>query len=409
MAYTTPNDTSSVVASYWSKKLQEEYMKRLTGQHVSRMNLQAVLKDGDTFKKSYLDLSNDELDVYTPGTDMPVESFTTTNENLSVNLAYGDARKFDDFETVQEGFDVAAAVAPKDAERLANRMDIAILSEIANANQTIDNGVLSGSASDSVGISATTSNVVSIFSMATRKFEEVDVTDPNKKAVISPKFADVIQQYTAGRDTQLGDTRLLDGSMGQFMGYDLYVSNQLMGVAVLAMATQPTANDTVTIDSVTFTFVSPIGTTAGNVLIGADVDTTRASLRALIVAPGTTAADRVGFATTTTSYKKLTNRIVSATNDNSANTLTIKYAGRSALVVSETLTDATDTWTSNKTTCDQFFSAGTPVDVVTQIAPMVEITRVPLQFGNYVKRGMLYGKKTFRDGTFRQVNVRVLA
>lgn len=409
MSYTTPNDTSSVVAAYWAKELQEEYMKRLTGQHVSRMNLQAVLKDGDTFKKSYLDLSNEELDVYTPGTDMPVETFTTTNENLSVNLAYGDARKFDDFESVQEGFDVAAAVAPKDADRLANRMDIAVLSEIANANQTIDNGILSGSTADNVGITVSTSNVVSIFSMATRKFEEVDVTDPRKKAIISPKFADVIQQYTAGRDTKLGDERLLDGSMGQFMGYDLYVSNQLLGEAVLSMATQPTANDTVTIDSVTFTFVSPIGTTPGNVLIGANVDTTRASLAALLAAPGTTAADRVGFTTTSTSYKKLTNRIISATNSNSADTLTVKYAGRSALVVSETLTDATDTWTSTKTTCDCFFSAGEPVDLVTQIAPKVEITRVPLQFGNYVKRGMLFGKKTFRDGTFREINVRVLA
>ena len=70
-----------------------------------------------------------------------------------------------------------------------------------------------------------------------------------------------------------------------YMGYDFHVSNQLTSTAVLALATNPTAGDTVTIAGQAFTFVSPIGTTAGNVLIGASADATRANLAALVNAP----------------------------------------------------------------------------------------------------------------------------
>jgi len=409
MAFPDLNNLTSITAEYWALALQEEYMKRLTGQHVSRMTLESKLSDGDTFNKSYLDASNDELDVYTPGTDLTVETVTPTNEQLLINKKYGNAREWDDFETVQAAFSIADEMAPKDAQRIANRMDVDILGEISNANSTLDNGVLSGSSSDGVGIDVTVSNVVQIFSHVTRLFEENDVQDPNKKAIISPKFADVLQQYTAGRDTALGDQRLLDGSMGRFMGYDIYVSNQVLSSATLSIATTPTDGDTVVFDGITMTFKNTLGSTAGNVAIAGSADAARVNLGELIAAPGTTDAGQVAFATTSSSYKKLTNRVVSVTDDASADTMVVVYKGRSALAVSETLTDATDAWTANKTLASCTFCAGTPTDVVTQDVPSVEITRADLRFSNYVKRGLLYGLKTFREGTFRQVKVDVLA
>lgn len=66
---------------------------------------------------------------------------------------------------------------------------------------------------------------------------------------------------------------------------EVYVSGCLTTSRVLDLATQPTANDTVVIKGQTFTFVSSIGSTAGNVLIGVDVDTTRASFATLLNAP----------------------------------------------------------------------------------------------------------------------------
>jgi hypothetical protein len=40
--------------------------------------------------------------------------------------------------------------------------------------------------------------------------------------------------------------------------------------------------------------------------------------------------------------------------------------------------------------------------------PTVERTRIPLQFGDYIKNGMLYGVKTFKDNAQRMVKVDIL-
>jgi hypothetical protein len=109
-----------------------------------------------------------------------------------------------------------------------------------------------------------------------------------------------------------------------FYGFRLYRSNQTSGTAVLSLATQPTNTDTVVIEGVTFTFVSSIGTTAGNVLIGANVDATRVNLETLINAPATTTANGVALSTEN-SNKFLAQ--VSAVDSPSGDTLTVTYKG----------------------------------------------------------------------------------
>lgn len=73
-----------------------------------------------------------------------------------------------------------------------------------------------------------------------------------------------------------------------------------------------------------FTFVSSIGTTAGNVLIGGSADATRANLEALINAPHTTTAN--GVALTGARLKRFRAR-ASAVNNNTADTLTVTFKG----------------------------------------------------------------------------------
>jgi hypothetical protein len=106
-----------------------------------------------------------------------------------------------------------------------------------------------------------------------------------------------------------------------FYGFRLFRSNQTTGTAVLSLATQPTANDTVTINGVVFTFVSSIGTTAGNVLIGANVDATRVNLAGLINAPTTTSATQVALSTA--NARLFVN--ASAVDSPSGDTLTVKF------------------------------------------------------------------------------------
>jgi hypothetical protein len=120
----------------------------------------------------------------------------------------------------------------------------------------------------------------------------------------------------------MGDGANKDGAIMDFYGFRLYRSNQVAGSAQLSLATQPTNTDTVTIQGQVFTFVSSIGSTAGNVLIGADVDATRVNLETLINTPGTTTAN--GVALTGDNLRNFQNS-VSATDTPAADTLDVVY------------------------------------------------------------------------------------
>ena len=241
---------------------------------------------------------------------------------------------------------------------------------------------------------------------ATRKLRQLNVYDTDLVAAVSPRFENVVSLYYGAKVTDLGDDVAQNGFFNKISGYKMYSTNNLTCSAVLALATNPTANDTVTIQGVTFTFVSSIGTTAGNVLIGASADATRANLATLINAPQTTTS--TGVALSTINSDKFRAR-VTATNDNTADTLTVVYKGAGELTVSETLTASADVWTT--TLRKQFCVFGVKnkcTTLVTQAKPTIKITDIPLQNGNYVKNFMLYGVKTFVDNAKRMVRAEIL-
>jgi hypothetical protein len=267
----------------------------------------------------------------------------------------------------------------------------------------LDDGDIGGTSGD--GITITTSNVVKVFSGVKKKVKKQNVRSTNFYGAISSDVEDVVEQYVGARATDLGDKITDNGFIIKLHGIKLYGTNQCAGSAVLALATQPTANDTVTIEGVTFTFVaSP--SAAGDIDIGTDVDATRANLATLLNAPGTTTAG--GVALTGDDLKNFQAK-VSATNDDTANTLTVKYKGVDVLTVAETLTDGTDTWTTAKIKQHNLFGIhGNPV-VVVQRAPKPVLKDEPKRLGKNVLNGVLYGVKTFTDNAKQMVNVEIAA
>lgn len=195
----------------------------------------------------------------------------------------------------------------------------------------------------------------------------------------------------------------MNGYIMSYMGYDFYVSNQLTSTAVLSLATQPTANDTVTIAGVTFTFVaSP--SAAGDVDIGANVDATRANLATLINAPSTTTATGVALSTANASLFKAR---ISAVNDNTADTLTVTGKGLGVLDVSKSLTDGTDTWTAASQLQHNLFGVkGNPYLIIQRMPKVVE-RPVPDKMGSNYLNSVLFGTKTFQDNSYAMVDVTI--
>jgi hypothetical protein len=83
---------------------------------------------------------------------------------------------------------------------------------------------------------------------------------------------------TLGNTFNVADETIKRGYKGNWLGMDVYVSNNLTFTATLDLATQPTDNDTVTIGGQVFTFKTTLGSTAGNVLIGASAAAAQANL-----------------------------------------------------------------------------------------------------------------------------------
>ena len=220
-------------------------------------------------------------------------------------------------------------------------------------------------------------------------------------ANINPNFYEQLTYALSGRETVDGDMVGKSGYVSKYFSFDNFVTTNGYWVGVLGIATQPTDGDTVVVNGVTFTFKTTLGSTAGNVLIGASADTANANLAALINDPATTTAQ--GVALSTANQNLL--RRMTATSDTSANTLTLAAKGYGYVVVSETFTDATDAWDSEISY--QMFGQKGAVDLVMQKEVGVAISDIPKQHGKYIKPRALFGLKTFTEGANALVSVAV--
>lgn len=398
------NNVSASFETIWAREQQEVFYKRTVSSVVADVSKRSLMSAGQTLTRTYRSGSvNDAPSVYSRGTDITLTDITDTAETLVVNKQFADGFYVDDFDAIQDKYDIAANYGKDYGERMKSQIDADVLYEVVNASSVVDAGSVGGTAGQ--GITLATATILNVFTAATKKLAKLNIMDTDKVGVISPEVEEFISLYYGAKVTDLGDKVAENGYFTKISGYQLYTSNNVTGSAVLAMATNPTANDTVTIQGVTFTFVSSIGTTAGNVLIGANVDATRANLAALINAPWTTTAN--GVALTGTNLKNIQARAV-AVNDNTADTLTVRYKGAGVLTVSETLTAGADVWTTalQKQLC-LLGVRNMCTTLVVQSAPKIYRKEEPKKIGGNYLSAMLYGIKTFADNAKNMVRVEI--
>jgi len=354
--------------------------------------------------------------TYTRGTDMSIPNYTETNETLTVQTAKATPFAIDDLDAVQSNFALMDEYSGKAMRALNKAVDADYLGEVANASSYIDAGDVGGSAGS--GITLDTSNVLQVYAAAQRKLgiNDIDITgaiDPradvgNMKpmggagfANCNPYFYEKLSLSLSGRETSDGDLVGKNGYKSSYFSFDNYVSTNGYWTGTLTIATQPTDGDTVVVNGVTFTFKTTLGSTAGNILIGADDDAARANFATLFNTPGTTTATGVALSAADQNLIKR----MSVTSTDSVNTLTFVAEGYGYVVTSETLTAVADIWSLE--TSHQMFGQKGAVDMVLAVRPKVKVSDIPLQLGNYVKPHVLYGLKTFVEGADALVDVRV--
>jgi len=393
------NTLSDGFKTVWAKEYQTVFHKLNVAKQISDLSYKSSLEKGNILKRIYRSDQSGKLQSYTRGTAITINDVTDTAENLTVNAQYADGIYRDDFDVIQDNYDFASAYGRDIATYCSNQLDADILGDWDQATSTVDDGDLGGTSGN--GISLTTSNVLKTLAAAKKKLKKQNVPAEGLFGVVSPEFEQVLIEYGAGKDTKMGDDMSIGGKVMKFYDFDLYVSNQLGTSAVLYMATDPTATDTVVINGITFTARTTIGSSAGSFLVGTSADASRAVLADFINDPGTTSANQIALS----AANQIKIRNCTATNDNTADTLTLDYKGLGTLTVSETLTAAADVWTPAKQKQHCVFGRKGAITTVVQKDPIPTVKEVPDKLGKNILVGILYGWKTYADGKKQLVNV----
>lgn len=391
------NAITPLSPTYWSKIMGRKRYKTEVFQSVVSFEEQKTLTDGQKVDRPYR--SDIFGETYSKGTAMTAQDLTATSDQLTVNQFKAMLLYIDNVDKIQNKWSAAKAWAEEAQTRLSNLTDAQVFYEYVNANNTVDDGTLGGTSGN--GITATTANVLNIFGKINRKLTVRNVPLDQRFFVISPEFYDVLWQYIAGKESLLGDKTGETGNIGAFAQLKLYVSNNLTGSAQWVPANNPTAADTITINGITFTFVSSIGTTAGNVLIGGNTAATITNLVTLINAPDTTTANGVALSAA---------NIRTAQNWTAVNGTTyIEVRARGASYMTVTGSDATDVWTAAKQMQHLLAGRKGAIDVVIQQEPKVEMasTVAAGKSGMNILPMTVFGIFTFNQGKNEIVDVPV--
>lgn len=384
---------------------QEIFQKTLVAKDIANMRLEPMLTYGGSVTRVALDLSGVLVRTVSRGSASTVDSITDTPETLTINLEKEAVFHLSDGEVTQTGPLNAMQTAGKEvARKVAIDLDGRFFAEVPNALYAFDNGDLTTGASTGTPITLSSTTVPQMTTRLGAKLRNKNNQEvmTNMVLVVDSYAASDISQFIISKNIDLAGATFRNGYVGDVGSAQMYISENLTSTSVLSIATTPTDGDTVTIAGVVFTFKTTLGSTAGNVAIGGSADAARLNLSELINSPGTTDAGQVALS----AANQLIMASYVATDDAAANTLTLVGTGTGRTLVSETLTDATDTWTKNYINC--YYGKKGAIDMVVQDMKEVDIRQTADRRGHNIFSSYLAGIKTFADGAKKFLNVKIL-
>lgn len=340
-----PNGFNAVVRQQWEKGLQAVLEKSLVAMDLATMK---IIADGVTLNIPRLAFQSTQ--TYTKYTDLAFADLTTANDTLTLTTNAVVTFSMDDLDEDDNYISITPNAIRQGGIKLKERLDGDFLNQVLNADLVYDAGGLranTGTITPIALVTGASQNISTVFGGSNAALVNAGANMNQLALVIDAFTMNTINTLGLETGFDVADeafrNKVARGFRGRFLGMDVYVAGCITSSRVLDLATQPTAAQTVTINGQTFTFVAAIGTVAGNVLIGVDVDTTRANLTTLLNAPGVTTATGVSV-TDPARFEGIT-----AVNDNATDKLTV-VGRRGTLIASSNLTGAND-WDAETLNC----------------------------------------------------------
>lgn len=263
------------------------------------------------------------------------------------------------------------------------------------ASQYIDAGNVGGTVGSN--ISLTVSNIDMVATAFDTKLNSLDISQANRFIMVGPRTKAVLNQYLGGKETPMGDIIGQNGKMPDRFGFQLFYSNNNYYTATLAMATNPTATDTVTINGAVLEFVvTPDSEEASAFYIGVDIGSNAAgSVANIVAAINDAGTEGTTYGTTDADNWRARWKLVKCGAVATGGTTSMGLVAYGDIVVSETLIAAADIWSAQ--TSYVLCGLKKSVSLVTQVSPEISVRPVDNKLGNNIFVWTLYGGQVFND------------
>jgi len=274
------NDFQYVLKQHYADMVQEDLEKSLLGTELCTM---VDIPNGTTKNLPYF--SQQKAATYTKYTDVTFKDAKTGNDQLVINQTPMVPFRIDALDVEDNYISMAPELTRSAAYTLKSMIDGDVLAEVLNAKYKYDNdgvGLNTGTLTPKALTTGASQNISTVFGMAKAILTNNGVNSSRLALVVDDFTLVKLQTLGMEVDGSVASDSYLKGFVGRFGGMDVYSTGNLTTSTTLDLATNPTAGDFVEIKGVKFTFASPVGTAAGNVLIGADADATAQNLVAAV-------------------------------------------------------------------------------------------------------------------------------
>jgi hypothetical protein len=396
---------------------QEIFLKTLVSAEVANSRFEKNLSYGASVKRVRMFIDGVRVRNIVAHTNRVIDQTYDTGETLLINKNKGTTFRLMKNEETQAGPLSPAEFAGMNlAMKTSVVVDGDVLYETKNAWAPFDNGDLTTLVSSGTPVEFTKANMELIL---TRTQAKLGKNLGGMKGIINTCW--VVDSYGLAEIAQYLMAKNIDYAKSVFENgiveglkannAEIYVTEALSCDIVINMGTNPTAGQILTVGNFTFTFVSSIGTTAGNVLIGGSVDATRANLVASINAHQNDApADTANYivfkdvpGSLTFAGSQFAELRLSAVNDTAGNQVELTGTGSGRQLVSTNVTSATIA--SN--VVHFYYGKKGAIDVVIQDEVDTEVKDDPYQRAKIILSDKLFGIKTFADGKQKFLDVQV--
>ncbi len=239
MSYTPRSDFQPLVPEYWTPFLQEPLYKSLVATEVANTRLKAYLQDGDTVNHSYIEMP-DVMD-YNPEignddiTDSDYHESDATKEFLKVDQVKIAPFYVDRIEELQTNIDKVAEIGDRAGYKLKDTIDKHVLMNVLDGAEYIYTDPLE-------------QDKVRDFLASTRKeLRKANVEETGDWIIIaSPDFFYLLDMEFSEKGFDIADATLRNGHVGNAMGFNLYMSNNLPETLRLTSAGATELNGEVT-------------------------------------------------------------------------------------------------------------------------------------------------------------------